>query len=247
MTSSHPALLIRRFDVEEIKWETVSVYTLVLRPAVGEEMPTFIAGQWMYLHILDAKGNSKGRAAFSVASAPEESKQVMEFAIKIQGGFTQALSRYQPGDVVGVQGPFGVFTLHEGVTPLVMFAGGIGITPFRSMIRSLVAQKKTSEVYLFYSNKSIEETAYFDEVHRLAQAHAWFHPIFNFTVDLPPQWEASGRVGRLTMDDIVAHYSDFSHGEFLMCGPDGFMDAIQGMLEGQGVTDKKRLRRESFG
>ena len=91
----------------------------------------FLAGQWVYWHLLNQDGSSWGRAAFSVSSAPGEFDEEFQLGVKVQG-FHQKGGQLQPGDVIGIQGPFGVFTLPKQADHLVFFAGGIGVTPFRA-------------------------------------------------------------------------------------------------------------------
>lgn len=245
-TKTTPAVLqMRPFEIEEIKWESSHTFTLVLIPEAGQEMISFKAGQWVYLHVLNEDGSSWARAAFSVATAPSESEQKLELGVKIYGDFTKRASDLVPGDRVCLQGPFGVFTIHEGVSPLVIFAGGIGITPFRSMIRELAAKKSETQVILFYSNKRVEDIAYFDEFNRLAEEWPAFHPIYNLTEHAPSKWR--WEIGRLDRDMVKRHFSEFEHGEFLMCGPPPFMETVEKILLIEGVEVKKRLRKELFG
>ncbi|MSR85078.1 FAD-dependent oxidoreductase [Candidatus Uhrbacteria bacterium] len=240
-----PAVLEKQsFLVREIKWETPSTFTLVLAPESGA-MFSFAAGQWVYLYLLNEDGSSWARAAFSIASAPEEAQKQFELGIKIYGDFTKRASKLMPDDHVQIQGPFGVFTLHENISPLVMFAGGIGVTPFRSQIRSLWKRRSATQVYLFYSNKIVEETAYFEELQAMAKEWPALHVIFLLTSEAPAKWP--GETGRLNLEIIKRHVPSLDQGEFLMCGPPGFMDSIKAILDTQGVDTKKRLRKELFG
>lgn len=239
------ALKIRRFLVNELRWESADVYTIVLKPESGAERLAFQAGQWVYLHLLNADGGSWGRAAFSIATAPEESDEWIELAIKIHGDFTKKGAQLQPGDVVGVQGPFGVFTVPPEAKRLVFFAAGIGITPLRSMIRSLALQKKQVPVTLLYSNKTVEETVYFEEFERLAKDWPSFQPVFFLTAHQPAAW--AYETGRIDAARLVKLCPDVSDAMFLMCGPEAFMDCVKGLLEERGVDVKRRLRKELFG
>jgi ferredoxin-NADP reductase len=246
MSDPKAVLQIRPFRVQELKWETPDTFTLILVPADAQPMFAFKAGQWIYLHVLKADGTSAGRAAFSVASAPQQSTDRFELGIKVHGNFTKATSQLIPEDMVGVQGPFGVFVLHEDVSPVVIFAGGIGISPFRSMIRKLWHDQSATDVYLFYSNREIEDVAYWEEFEQIAKSWPNFHPIYTLTTeDVPPAW--TGEKGRLSSAMIKKYLPDLSRGEFLMCGPLGFMDTVRQILEAEGVDTKTRLRKELFG
>ncbi|MDO8584163.1 MAG: FAD-dependent oxidoreductase [bacterium] len=239
------ALSLRPFMVEELKWEAADVFTLVLNPADAESVFDFKAGQWVYLHLLNEAGESAMRAAFSIASAPYESQGRLELCLKLKGDFTKKAAQLIPTDRVALQGPFGVFTVPEGASRLVIFAAGIGITPFRSMIRDLAAKKTASDVTLFYSNKRVEGIVYFDEFTRLAEAWPAFHPIFTLTESAPPKW--MGETGRMNEDMIKKYVNDFAQVDFLVCGPPEFMKSVEMIVAGQGVDMKKRWHHEKFG
>ncbi|MEI7512630.1 MAG: FAD-dependent oxidoreductase [Candidatus Uhrbacteria bacterium] len=241
----NPVLKIRSFQVKELVWETAMTFTLVLVPQDPADMVAFKPGQWIYLHLFNADGSVWARSAYSIASAPEASQEVLRLGIKVHGDFTKKASQLMPDDVVGVQGPFGVYVLPEGENPLVMFAGGVGVTPLLSMIRSLVAQNVEREVTLFYSNALIEETAYFEELDSLAKRCPWFKPVFILTQGSPNPWPGESR--RLDGPMLDAHVSSLEDVTFLMCGPKPFMDTVKLILEERGVDTRTRLKQELFG
>lgn len=243
--NTNPALLMRRHVVEEVKWETENIFTLVLKPESSDDRLVYLPGQWAYLHLLGPDGTSSNRIALSIASAPEESSEQLEFCIKTYGDSTKRASKMIPGDVVCLQGPFGNFVLPQGESPLVMFAAGIGITPLRCMIRSLSARKAPVEVILFYSNKTVEQTVYFEELRDLAKEWPGLKLVFTLTERSPKKWEYE--TGRINEAMVERYVSDFSRGIFLMCGPTPFMEMIKGMLEPRGLDVKTRLKKESFG
>lgn len=239
-------LQIRRYVVEELCWESAEVYTLRLQPESEGDNITFIAGQWVYWHLLNKDGASWGRAAFSIATAPSEYPENFELCVKIEKDFTKKGSQLQPGDVVGIQGPFGVFVLPKEVDHLVIFAGGIGITPFRSMIRELQQTARQVHVTLFYSNRYIEDTVYFEEFEALAKE--W--PLFKFVAtltgdDTPSIWK--GETGRVSAAMIRKYVPDLHRSMYYMCGPDTFMTGMKTALEAEGVDVKKQLKKELFG
>lgn len=240
----NPVLKIRPFVVRELKWETADIYTLVLAPQDPADMIQFKPGQWVYLHLMNGDGSTWARAAFSIATAPEASKNGLELGIKVYGDFTKRGAKLMPDDVVGIQGPFGVFTLHEGVSPLVMIAGGIGIVPLLCMIRSLYLRRADIDVVLFYSNRTEEDIAYWEELERMSKDWPRLKPVYVLTRSSPPGW--TGETGRIDAAMLKKYLSDLSQGEFLMCGPKEFMTAMRGLLASEGVDTKKRLREEKF-
>lgn len=242
----HDALAIRRYIVQELTWESATVYTLKLVPEAPENRINFLAGQWVYWHLLNEDGTSWGRAAFSVATAPSEFDESFQLAVQIQKDFTKKGGQLQPGDVVGIQGPFGVFLIPKQAEQLVFFAGGIGVTPFRSMIRELHRTHSTMPITLFYSNRYIEDTVYFEEFENLAKE--W--PSFTFVPTLtgednPSIWK--GEKGRISVPMLQKYVSDLHKPIYLMCGPDAFMDGMKTLLEKEGVDVKTKLKKELFG
>ncbi len=239
-------LRLRRFRVEKIIWETPLVYTMRLVPCEGETMFVFRAGQWVYLHLLEPDGTSWGKAAFSIANAPDAAREGFEFGIKVAGELTKRASHLREGDVVGVQGPFGVFVLPpELPKALTFFAAGIGISPLRSMIQSLSHHTFPIPVHLFYSNRTAEDIAYAEEFRLLDRHHANFRCIFTLTKDVPHGWP--GERGRIDGPMLDRSLDDFPSQRFFMCGPVPFMQNIRELLAERGVEVKKYLHQELFG
>lgn len=241
----HPALVVRRFRVQEIKWETAETFSLVLIPEDPTDMFAFLAGQWVYLHLLNPDGTSWAKSAYSIALAPQECEDRIELGIKVHGDFTKRVSNLMPDDVVGVQGPFGVFTLPVGESPLVFFAGGIGITPLRSMIRSIQRSGSLRPVTLFYSNKYVEESPFIEEFLAMQQHESWFRFVPILTQQAPSDWQGE----RTRLDYAMLEKYDVldSANTFFMCGPKSFMESILGYLAEAGIDTKKRLKEELFG
>ncbi len=244
----NPVLVLRRFRVGEIKWETAETFSLVLVPEDLKDIPAFKAGQWMYLHLLHEDGSTWAKSAYSVAVAPEECAEKIELGIKLRGEFTKRASKLMPDDVVAVQGPFGVFTLPLGQAPLVMFAGGIGITPLRSMIQEVKhqqAQGGERKVTLFYSNKYVEDAPYLEELMDLAKEVSWFTLIPILTQHAPTDWK--GEQGRLNLEMLKKYPVIDSDFIYLMCGPKPFMESVRGFLKEAGVDVRRQLKEELFG
>ena len=121
---------------------------------------TFVAGQWVYLHLVNDEGESLARAAFSIGSAPSEAEKELRFGVKIYGRLTAALAELRAGDRIGVQGPFGVFVLPSEPAPLLFLGGGIGITPLRSLIRGALDQGWPEPISLIWTTKTEEDLLY---------------------------------------------------------------------------------------
>jgi ferredoxin-NADP reductase len=136
----------------------------------------FRAGQSMDLTLLnppetDAEGNSR---AFSMASAPFDNHPI---ATRMRDtAFKRVLPKTSPGVQVKIDHPGGSFVLHRNSEkPAVFLAGGIGITPFLSIIRQAGHDKSPHQMYLFYSNRRPEDAAFLD----LLLEATWQNPNFH--------------------------------------------------------------------
>lgn len=219
-------------------------FELSFVPADAQPMFEFIPGQWMMIELPDPNGGKVWKSAYSISNAPHEAKDAFEIAVKIDGDFTKRLDKLAVGEEVVAQGPYGVFTLKPGEAPLVIFAGGVGFTPFRSMIRSMVAVKDPRPVILFYSNRVQAEIAYAHEFRELAATHSLFKPVFILTREQPENWD--GETRRLDREMLKKYVPDLHAAEFLMCGSRSFMEAVQAILVEEGIDIKARLRKELF-
>ncbi|MCA9384950.1 MAG: FAD-dependent oxidoreductase [Candidatus Magasanikbacteria bacterium] len=241
----HPSLVERPFVVKELKWETADTFTLVLAPEDGLPNYDYKPGQWLYLHLLNDDGTMWARAAYSVASAPSQSKQTLELSIKLAGDFTKRASKLMPDDKVRMQGPFGVFCpAIESDKPVVFFAGGIGVTPFRSYVEECVIQGSKHPIVLVYSNRTIEEAPFMAEIQKLADQDLLI-PILILTRDAPDDWPEP--VGRLNESHIEKLAPVLDTAMFYACGPDDFMKSVKELLAAKGVDVKTRYKQESFG
>ena len=234
----------RNYRVISTKRIAESQFELSLSPADGEPMFDFVPGQWVMIELPDPNGGKVWKSAYSISNAPHEARDRFEIAVKVDGDFTKRLEKLVVGDEVIAQGPYGVFTLKPGQSPLVIFAGGVGFTPFRSMIRSMVAVKDPRPVVLFYSNRTQSEIAYAHEFRELAASHPLFKPVFILTREVPAEWDGESR--RLDREMILKYIPNLQSAEFLMCGSRSFMEAVQAILIAEGIDIKTRLRKELF-
>ncbi len=235
---------VRQFRIVDRIQETGETFVLQLEPADGEPPIAFKAGQFISLHIFNDDGSVWGKSFYSIATAPSESTERFQLAVKVRGNFTQRASRLEVGDVVGIQGPFGAFVLRDESEPLVLFAGGIGITPLRSMLRESLATQKDREIFLFYSDKTRESMAFLKEFRGLTEKYANFHPIFILTNEKPLNWD--GETCRLNSEMVRLRIKNMADARYCMCGPKGFMDCVRDILVSCSGDVKTRLKQELF-
>jgi len=187
---------------------------------------TFVAGQHTVLELInppetDGEGNKR---IFCFASAPCE-KDLM-FATRMRDTAFKRVLRTMPISIeIEMDGPYGSFVLHEDAsTPAVFLAGGIGITPIRSMLVQAACENSPREFYLFYSNRKPQEAAFLDELKNLALAHYKLIPIMS---------DAEGYIDKTK---LVKHLDNLIGPIYHVVGPPGFVLAMRGMLNEAGIA-----------
>lgn len=243
MANLPPSAILRNYIVRSNHDIAAGIFELTLENTDSEPIPPFKAGQWVGLHLFNQDGTEWARAAYSIASAPSDGVMTVRLGIKVERDFTKRAATLKPGDHVQLQGPFGVFTPSVDAPRLVMFAGGIGITPFLSMIREITATGRTQEVILFYSCKTNDGAAYLDELQAIAAKHSNVTLVCTCTRGTDASWRGeTSRIDAGLMDRFI---SDYSVGQYLLCGPREFMDTITEILHHKGVQ-KPHIKRELF-
>lgn len=241
-----PALTHRPYRVSENRLLNDGIFQLTLAPSQPEDaLVGFEAGQWAYLEIFNEDGSLWARSAYSIASAPSEYPDgTIVLAIKRAGDFTTRASELRSGDAVALQGPFGRFTfdLHGG--PSIFLSGGIGVTPFRSMIHEAVAQNFLSPLVLLSSCRTSNDLPYHEEFQQLAESHASFRYVPICTRMDPSEW--SGEHERISAE-LIRRVSDgnMESATFYLCGHKDFAESMKALLLAEGVLPMK-IRFERF-
>ncbi|MBD3281927.1 hypothetical protein GF391_04250 [Candidatus Uhrbacteria bacterium] len=233
---------MRKFKVTKKDCVTEDLCRVWMAPADGEGMFDFKPGQFVMIHEMNEEGQSVYVRSYSIASAPYESSEDFELGVKAQGRMSNLLFGAKSGDVFGVQGPYGMFKMSED-EKVVFFAGGVGITPFRSMIRNALRVESQKRLTLFYSGRTRNDLLYNTEFVSLANEYDNFTYVPILTREDPPEWK--GEKGRLSRDMVGKYVEDFDAG-YLMCGPVEMMDHVKEILEQNGVDVKIRLRAERY-
>jgi ferredoxin-NADP reductase len=143
----------------------------------------FKAGQFVDLVLVGARtdGSIEHTHTFSIASAPFAEEIVVATRMR-DTAFKRALSLLAIGAEVTIKGPMGSFTLHKNVSrPAVLVAGGIGITPFLSMLSYAAVNKLHPTISLFYANRYLEDAAFMDTLRELESSTENFRFVPTFT------------------------------------------------------------------
>lgn len=197
----------------------------------------FVPGQYADLTLIspsetDKEGNIR---TFSLASAPYEEDLI--FATRMRDtAFKRELGKMPEGAEIEIDGPFGSFTLHaKKEKPAVFIAGGIGITPFRSILKNASKEKPRRKFYLFYSNRTPEDAPFLKELSDLTKEI----PDFTFVPVL------SSTEGYLNEEKIKKHVENIDGPVYYLAGPPAMTTAMRKMLADLNIP-KDDIRFEEF-
>lgn len=245
MTVTPPFLIHRPYRVVSRREIAKDIIELHFAP-IGTPIPAPKAGQWVYLEISNPDGKPWARSAYSIANSAIEVMEtgIVELAIKRAGTFTERVFTLQEGDAVNLQGPFGAFVFDQDAPRSIFLAGGIGITPLRSMIREALRCGYGGQLFLLYSCRAQEELAYVEELQALDQQSDRFRflPICTREEE-GSQW--GGLRGHITNDLLDQEIPSFEGAVCYLCGPLNFMEAMKKVLQEKGVP-KGNIRMERF-
>lgn len=190
----------------------------------------------------DASG---ARHTFSIVSAPFEHDLVVATRMR-DSAFKRTLKALPIGSSAGIEGPFGSLTLHnERARPAVFIAGGIGVTPFISMLRQATHDRLPQRLLLLYTNRRPQDAAFLPELQRLERQNGTFSLVATMTQagDLRAAWD--GEVGVIDAALIRRAVAGLSAPIYYVAGPPGLVQAMRQTLSGAGVDDDQ-IRSEDF-
>ena len=187
------------------------------------------------------------RHAYSIVSAPFENELVVATRMR-DSEFKRALRAAKPGSTAGIEGPFGSLTLHkDAARAAILIAGGIGITPFVSMLRQLAADGFRRPVALLYSIRRVNDGAFLDELRALAARHANFRLVATVTQEGPTGRPWEGENGHIDAAMIGRARRGLPRPVYYLAGPPAMVAGLRQMLEGAGVEDDEIRAEEFFG
>ena len=184
--------------------------------------------------------------SFSIASAPFE--EDLMFATRMRDtAFKRVLKSMPLGTEVEIEGPYGSFVLHNNaVRPAVLLAGGIGITPFRSMVVQAAETRLPHRMVLMYCNRRPEDAAFLEELLKLQSLNEKFPCIGLMTAPERSHRHWEGEKGRLSVDMLMRHSKHLADPIYYVVGPPGMVDGVHTLLNEAGVNDDN-IRSEEFG
>lgn len=188
---------------------------------------SFLPGQYVFVTLINPPyfDERSSKRHFSIVNSPDE-KGIITIATRLRdSGFKKSLKEMAIGTEVELGPISGTFTLPDDASkPLVFIAGGIGITPYISMLRYVSERKLPYDITLVYSNRDQASTAYFKEVQK-------FKSILTMTED--PAW--AGEKRKIDTGFIKKYFPNINSYGYFVVGPPPMVEAVQKALLEAGV------------
>ena len=247
----------RKFVVDQKVPESDVITSFYLRPEDGGPLPTFLPGQYISVRI-DHPTTPTSPRNYSLSDEP--GKDHYRISVKRESGINGdvpdgVVSTYlhdvvQPGDVLDLGPPCGEFTVDPksvGEEPIVLLAGGVGVTPLLSMAKALVTEGVIAPIHFLQAAKNSGSQAFSDELYKLISDKDFVEVQVLYDDPLEGDEEA-GKCDRTGIVDteLLRQWTPVESGEFYFCGPKPFMQSVYSGLKELGVDDS-RLHYEFFG
>lgn len=207
----------------------------------------FTAGQFVDLMLvnpseIDAAGSSR---TVTIASAPYEDH--LMFAMRIRNtAFKRIMQTLPVGSGIKIDDPAGAFTLHrDSARAGVLIAGGIGITPFLSMLRQAAHDRLAHRLYLFFSNRRPEDAAFLHELQDLVATNPRYSLIPTMTQMWRSRTEWEGATGYIDAAMLSKHIESIAGPVYYIAGPPPMIESMRQMLIEHGV-DRNDVNADPF-
>lgn len=248
----------RKFQVVEKINECDDVYSFYLAPHDGKPLPAFGPGQYLTFQ-LDIPGRDKSLVrCYSLSDSPNDRRYRMtikkekpppdrsDLPLGVASGYF--CDAVKEGDILNVKAPTGKFFLDMSKTnPIVLIAGGVGVTPLLCMAKAVAATGSKREVWFFYGVRNRKEHIHKAEIDKLAAENNNIH--LHVCYSRPDSADVKERdyhhEGRVSID-LLKQVLPSNNFEYYLCGNGAFMKSITDGLEAWGVPDD-HVHFETFG
>lgn len=240
-----------KLKVKDVRRETADAVSVAF-DVPPKLQPEYLFKQGQYITLKMNVGGEEIRRSYSLCTSPYADERELRVAIKeVAGGKVSGyINRsLKVGEEIEVMTPMGNFhTLLSGAAKkhYVLFAGGSGITPMMSILKSVLYVEKQSRVTLIYANRDEASTIFKKEIESIAASNPNLKVIYVFEHPQNPMPELqSGIITIARAQALLEHYECLKADEYFVCGPGPMMDNVKSTLEGLN-TPKEKIHIEYF-
>ena len=225
---------------------------------ISHNIFNYAAGQYAFFDIGGVYNDPEGPVRhFSLASSPTEEEIIISTRIR-DTPYKKRLSSLEIGSKAKVTKPLGKFVLHDDYSkPAVLLSGGIGVTPFRSMIKYATDKQLPIRIVMFDSNRNIPNILYKEEFDECLNKNTNLKIVYTITekeddnqpssaTGVNKEWK--GERGRIDKAMLERHLNDneIKNSIYYICGPAGMLNAIKELLQNSLQIPKDQIRTEEF-
>lgn len=236
--------------VKAIVKETKDAISIVFEQP-SESPVKYKAGQ--FLTLIAQVNGKEVRRAYSLCSSPYIENDLAVTVKRVESGL---MSNWLPdhlkvGSKLKVMEPMGQFTTEYAIDRkrhVIMFAGGSGITPMMSIIKSLLIQEPNSIVSLIYCNRDIDSIIFKEALERMQTKDEGRLHVIHVLDNAPMNWQGySGLLNHEMLTKLFERVPDWgiTNTTYLMCGPEGMMKNVESLLALRNIP-KDKIFKESF-
>lgn len=232
-----------KHEIASVTQPTPDIYEISIKAENGESID-YEAGQYAFFRFVDSEVSSEAHP-FSFSSAPEHSEDTIEIMVKESGDFTSTLDQVKAGDQLTIEGPYGNYYPEEekkSDTPILLFSGGIGVTPNFSILRHEIAVNSDRRIIFVWGLDTESDMMYIDELEQISEENEnfSFHLIFSGE-------EVEGYPHGFVDDDFIRDEGleeYYETANWHVCGPPPMLAAATGLMDDQGVSEEQRYVEE---
>lgn len=225
---------------------------------ISHNIFNYAAGQYAFFDIGGVYNDPEGPVRhFSLVSSPTEEEIIISTRIR-DTPYKKRLSSLKIGSKAKVTKPLGKFVLHDDYSkPAVLLSGGIGVTPFRSMIKYATDKQLPIRIVMFDSNRNIPNILYKEEFDECLNKNTNLKIVYTITekeddnqpssaTGVNEEWK--GERGRIDKAMLERHLNDneIKNSIYYICGPPGMLNAIKELLQNSLQIPKDQIRTEEF-
>ena len=246
MVSVYPLKIIKKIQ------ETRDSVSLILEP-LPKDKEIFRYKPAQFLTFQFSINNKKYLRNYSLSSCPFMDEKLKTTVKRVENGFVSnyIIDNLSEGDVISSRKPLGRFFKPPADLKskcYYLFAGGSGITPVFSIIKTVLLSDSENQVHLFYSNKSRDFIIYKEELDQwVSKYNKRFHIVHIFSQS--PQSLGGEIIGRLNNDHLKMYFKNIKMPDksnlYYLCGPNGLMETVENFLKEKQVS-KAQIQKESF-
>jgi glycine betaine catabolism B len=222
--------------VQKVIWRSTDVVSTRFPKPIGF---SYKPGQYMMV-TLNVSGKPVAKS-FTLSSSPTE--PFLEFTKRLTDSeYSTALKAVKFGDSFWLEAPYGIFTFMGEYPKVAFLAGGIGITPFRSICKYCTDTHQTSNITLFYGCKNEKDMTFKEEFEAIQQKNPNIKVVF-VAAEADSNWK--GKKGFINAELIKAEAPDFAERMFYACGPPPMVSAMQKLIADLGLP-QNQLKLEAL-